>query len=242
MADRAPATRLVHCRGVVKRFGSGDVAVPALRGADLDVHEGELLLLVGPSGCGKTTLLSVIGTMLDRDAGECEVIGRDPHAMGAAERADFRNSSLGFVFQSFMLLPTLTAAENVTVPLLIAGMPRRQAEKRAGELLDVVGLGTRHDALPLQLSGGQQQRVAIARALAREPPLVLCDEPTSNLDHDTGAEMVDLLRRTARTAGRALVVATHDARIFAFADRIAHMEDGRILDVTSANDLTGTAT
>jgi putative ABC transport system ATP-binding protein len=237
MPDRAHSSCLVHCRGVAKRFGAGDVAVPALRGADLDVQDGELLLLVGPSGCGKTTLLSIIGTMLDRDDGVCEVIGRDPRDMNATERAQFRNASLGFVFQSFNLLPALTAAENVSVPLLIAGTRRRRAEQRARELLDAVGLSARNDALPLQLSGGQQQRVAIARALACEPSLVLCDEPTSNLDHETGAEMVDLLRRTARTAGRALVVATHDARIFAFADRIARMEDGRILGITGANGM-----
>jgi putative ABC transport system ATP-binding protein len=231
MPGRSSRAPLVRCHGVSKRFGAGDAAVPALQGVDLEVQGGELLLLVGPSGCGKTTLLSVIGTMLDRDGGDCDVMGRDPAGMGAAERAGFRNASIGFIFQSFNLLPVLTAVENVAVPLLIAGRPRSRALERARELLAAVGLGTREDALPPQLSGGQQQRVAIARALACDPPLVLCDEPTSNLDHETGARMVDLLRSAARTTDRALVVATHDPRILKFADRIAHMEDGRVVSM-----------
>jgi putative ABC transport system ATP-binding protein len=208
--------------------------VAALRGVDLDVFDGELLLLVGPSGCGKTTLLSIIGAMLERDAGVCSVLGRDPAGMGGSERARFRGESLGFVFQGFNLLPTLTAAENVAVPLLIGGTPRRTAFQLAEGMLEVVGLGDRLDARPAELSGGQQQRVAIARALARSPRLVLCDEPTSNLDHETGAEMVELLRRAGRVSGRALIVATHDTRIFGYADRVAHMEDGRVSDVTSS--------
>jgi putative ABC transport system ATP-binding protein len=222
---------IVRCRGITKSFGKGEAAVAALRGIDLDVCDGELLLLVGPSGCGKTTLLSIIGAMLERDGGECEVMGRDPGDMGTRDRARFRGESIGFVFQGFNLLPALTAEENVAVPLLIGGAPRPRARQRAREILEVVGLGARFDALPPELSGGQQQRVAIARALAREPRLVLCDEPTSNLDHETGAEMVELLRRAGRSGGRALVVATHDTRIFGYADRVAHMEDGRVLDV-----------
>jgi putative ABC transport system ATP-binding protein len=225
---------VVRCRGVAKSFGAGAATVAALRGVDLDVFDGELLLLVGPSGCGKTTLLSIIGAMLERDAGDCAVMGRDPQDMERSERARFRGESLGFVFQGFNLLPTLTAVENVTVPLLIGGTPRRSALRHAREMLEVVGLGDRLDARPAELSGGQQQRVAIARALARGPRLVLCDEPTSNLDHETGAEMVELLRRAGRASGRALVVATHDTRIFGYADRVAHMEDGRVLHVTPA--------
>jgi putative ABC transport system ATP-binding protein len=223
---------VVRCRGVTKSFGAGAGTVAALRGVDLNVFDGELLLLVGPSGCGKTTLLSIIGAMLERDAGDCAVMGRDPEDMGRSERARFRGESLGFVFQEFNLLPTLTAAENVAVPLLIGGTPRRTAFQHSREMLEVVGLGDRLDARPSELSGGQQQRVAIARALARSPRLVLCDEPTSNLDHETGAEMVELLRRAGRASGRALIVATHDTRIFGYGDRVARMEDGRVLDVT----------
>ena len=223
---------IVRCRGVAKSFGTGEAAVPALRGVDLDVVAGELLLLVGPSGCGKTTLLSIIGAMLDRDAGECTVMTRDPGQMNPGERARFRGESLGFIFQGFNLLPTLSAQENVAVPLLIGGTPRRDAFGQARRLLGLVGLGERHDARPAQLSGGQQQRVAIARALAREPRLILCDEPTSNLDHKTGAEMVELLRQAGRSSGRALIVATHDTRIFGYADSVARMEDGRIVEIT----------
>ena len=225
-------SEIVRCRGVAKSFGSGEAAVPALRGVDLDVVAGELMLLVGPSGCGKTTLLSIIGAMLDRDAGECTVMARDPGQMNPGERAQFRGESLGFIFQGFNLLPTLSAEENVAVPLLIGGTPRRDAFAQARRLLDLVGLSGRHDARPAQLSGGQQQRVAIARALAREPRLILCDEPTSNLDHKTGAEMVELLRQAGRSSGRALIVATHDTRIFGYADSVARMEDGRIVEIT----------
>ena len=232
---------IVRCRGVAKSFGSGDAAVPALRGVDLDVVAGELMLLVGPSGCGKTTLLSIIGAMLDRDAGECTVMARDPGQMNPGERAQFRGESLGFVFQGFNLLPTLSAEENVAVPLLIGGTPRRDAFRQARRLLDLVGLGARHDARPAQLSGGQQQRVAIARALAREPSLILCDEPTSNLDHKTGAEMVELLRQAGRSSGRALIVATHDTRIFGYADSVARMEDGRIVEVSRSRGPAGSS-
>jgi putative ABC transport system ATP-binding protein len=224
---------IVHCRGVTKSFGAGDTAVAALRGVDLEARDGEMLLLVGPSGCGKTTLLSIIGAMLERDAGECEVLGRDPGRMNRRARARFRGSACGFVFQAFNLLPTLTAEENVAVPLLIAGVSRRAALRQARASLDVVGLASRRTARPQELSGGQQQRVAIARALVREPKLVLCDEPTSNLDHETGDEMISLLRRAGRATGRAILVATHDERIFGHADRVARMEDGRIRSIGS---------
>jgi putative ABC transport system ATP-binding protein len=159
-------------------------------------------------------------------------MARDPGQMNPGERARFRGESLGFIFQGFNLLPTLSAEENVAVPLLIGGRSRHVAFGQARRMLDVVGLGARHDARPAQLSGGQQQRVAIARALAREPRLILCDEPTSNLDHKTGAEMVELLRQAGRSSGRALIVATHDTRIFGYADSVARMEDGRIVEVT----------
>jgi putative ABC transport system ATP-binding protein len=222
----------VHCRGVTKTYGTGDAAVTALRGVDLDVEHGELLMLVGPSGCGKTTLISVIAAILDQGGGECIVLGENPSKMNQRERARFRGSSIGFVFQAFNLLPALSAAENVAVPLLINGMGRRQAIAKAKEMLEQVGLGARTSSLPAQLSGGQQQRVAIARALVHGPRLVVCDEPTSALDHETGHNVMALLRRVATGPDRALVVVTHDARIFEFADRIARMDDGHIESIS----------
>jgi putative ABC transport system ATP-binding protein len=217
----------VRCNGVTKTYGTGSAKVVALRGIELDVHTGELLMLVGPSGCGKTTLISVIAGILDQDEGSCVVFGRDWRQMSLYAKTRYRGHHIGFVFQAFNLLPTLTAAENVAVPLLINGGGRREAIRRAQEVLARVGLGERAGAAPAQLSGGQQQRVAIARALVHDPKLIVCDEPTSALDHETGRQVMALLRQAAGK-DRALIVVTHDARIFEFADRIAKMDDGRI--------------
>jgi putative ABC transport system ATP-binding protein len=226
----------VRCRGLTKTYGAGDASVMALRGVDLDVRRGELLMVVGPSGCGKTTLISVIAAILGQDSGHCEVLGRDLKNMGQRERTRFRGESIGYVFQMFNLLPALSAIENVSIPLLINGSSRREAERRAEEALEAVGLGTRRDALPAKLSGGQQQRVAIARALVHDPKLIVCDEPTSNLDHVAGRSMMELLRSTAKSPDRALIVVTHDPRIFEFADRIARMDDGNIIDIVNSGN------
>jgi putative ABC transport system ATP-binding protein len=222
----------VHCRGVTKTYDSGGTRTTALRGVDLDVGTGELLMLVGPSGCGKTTLISVIAGILDPDPGHggCRVLGHDLSAMTDRARTAWRGRHVGFVFQAFNLLPTLTAVENVSVPLLINGASRRDATERSEEALRRVGLGDRFRSLPKQLSGGQQQRVAIARSLVHGPDLIVCDEPTSALDHDTGQRVMALLREVAVGPGRALVIVTHDERIFGFADRIARMDDGRVVE------------
>ena len=222
----------VRCQGVTKSYGTGDAEVLALRGVDLEVRRGELLMLVGPSGCGKTTLISIITAILTQDAGQCVVIGHDLLRMDENERARLRCRGIGFVFQAFNLLPALSALENVSVPLLLQGVPRKQAEARARDVLQSVGLGARLHALPPKLSGGQQQRVAIARALIHQPELIVCDEPTSNLDQQAGHDMMTLLRDVVRAPGRALIVVTHDSRILEFADRIARMEDGRIVEIT----------
>jgi len=221
----------VTLRGVTKRYRTGGTVTTALSGVDLDIASGELLMLVGPSGCGKTTLISVAAGILDQDEGECLVFGEDLRALGQRRKTAFRGTNIGFVFQAFNLLPTLSVAENVAVPLLILGRPRGEALRRADELLERVGLAERRSARPNQLSGGQQQRVAIARALVHGPRLVVCDEPTSALDHDTGQKVMTLLREVALGPQRALVIVTHDTRIFPYADVIARMDDGRVSHV-----------
>lgn len=223
--------RAVACESITKWFGEGDAKVQALRGLDLGIGMGELAMLVGPSGCGKTTLISIIAGLLDATEGELEVLGTRPSALSPREQILFRRRNLGFVFQQFNLLPTLTAAENVAVPLFVAGVERRHAIEQASELLDELGLGDRLSYLPANLSGGQQQRVAIARALIHNPRLIVCDEPTSALDAKTGHMVMELFSEVAVRPDRALIVVTHDSRIFEFADTIAHMEDGKIIGV-----------
>ena len=219
----------VSLRGVTKAYGAGTARVQALRGVDLDVRLGELLMLVGPSGCGKTTLISVVAAILDHDGGEIVVFDRDLKSMSQAEKTRFRGANIGFVFQAYNLIPTLTVAENTAIPLLIFGKRRTDALARAGEVLEAVGLGDKLGSFPAALSGGQQQRVAIARAIVNNPRLIVCDEPTSALDADTGRLVMDVLRRNALSEDRALIIVTHDNRIFSFADRIARMDDGRII-------------
>ena len=225
----------VSCRGVRKQFGHGETRVEALRGVDFETRIGELSFLVGPSGCGKTTLISIIAGLLDRTDGELSVLGTRVDDLSASERVLFRRQHLGFIFQQFNLLPALTAAENVAVPLIAAGMARRRAVERAKALLSQLGLDTRLNAMPLTLSGGQQQRVAIARALVHEPRLVVCDEPTAALDHASGEAVMQLLAANAVRPGRTVIVVTHDTRVFHYAHSIAHMDDGRIVNVTRPN-------
>jgi len=186
---------------------------------------------VGPSGCGKTTLLSVIAGILDADEGEVAIFGSDITAMSDRAKTRFRAGNIGFVFQQYNLLPALTAAENAAIPLVIAGWRRDPAIRRAGEVLASIGMGKKVNSLPSQLSGGQMQRVAIARALVHDPRLLVCDEPTAALDHDTGLTVMELLREAAVRPDRAVAVVTHDNRVFQFGDRIAHMDDGRVVDV-----------
>jgi putative ABC transport system ATP-binding protein len=235
MNSNANTNVSVRCQGLRKAFGSHTAAVQALRGVDLEIRCGELLMLVGPSGCGKTTLISVIAGILDPTEGECVVFGQDFKRMKAGERTAYRGRNIGFVFQAFNLIPALTAAENVSAPLIINGMNRRHAIGRAYEVLDLVGFDDRmKSSFPRDLSGGQQQRVAVARAIVHEPRLIVCDEPTSALDHGTGQAIMKLLRSVALKDGRSLVVVTHDARIFGFADRIAKMDDGSIQTIVNS--------
>jgi putative ABC transport system ATP-binding protein len=223
--------RAVWCDGITKWFGEGDARVQALRGLDLEIAVGELAMLVGPSGCGKTTLISIIAGLLNPTEGDLEVLGTRPAALTPQQQILFRRQNLGFVFQQFNLLPTLTAAENVAMPLFVAGVERRQAVAQASELLNELGLGDRLSYLPSDLSGGQQQRVAIARALVHDPRLIVCDEPTSALDAKTGHRVMELFTEVAVRPDRTVIVVTHDNRILEFADTITHMEDGRAVEV-----------
>ncbi len=221
----------VRLRGIVKSFGTGDTKVTVLRGIDLDIYLGEMLLLVGESGGGKTTLLSAIAGILDIDAGDIDVLGVPLSDLPAGKRTTFRGQTMGFIYQQFNLLPALTAAENVAVPLLIQKIGRSEALRRARVMLDRVGLGDRAEFLPKNLSGGQQQRVAIARALVNEPRLLICDEPTAALDGPNGQKIMELLREVGRAPDRCVVIVTHDSRIFHFGDRMANLTDGRIIGI-----------
>jgi putative ABC transport system ATP-binding protein len=229
----------VSCRGVRKHFGDADTRIEALRGVDFSAPFGELTFLVGPSGCGKTTLISVVAGLLDRTAGELTVLGTNVDTLSGNDKVLFRRENLGFVFQQYNLLPALTASENAAVPLLAAGVPRKEAVDRAGDLLGQLGLANRVDALPSTLSGGQQQRVAIARALVHEPRVIVCDEPTAALDHANGEGVMELLATSAVKPDRAVIVVTHDSRVFHYAHSIARMDDGRIVEVTRGDRSLG---
>jgi len=223
----------VQCRNLRKDFGEGATQVQVLRGVKFDALQGQLTFLVGPSGCGKTTLISVIAGLLDSSGGEVELFNQKVERFSASERILFRRKNLGFVYQQYNLLPALTAAENAAVPLLAAGARRREAVDKAKALLVKLGMEERLDTLPGKLSGGEQQRVALARALVHEPRLILCDEPTAALDHATGEAVMELLAGNAVHPDRAVIVVTHDTRVFHYADAIAHMDDGRIVKAES---------
>ena len=231
--DRHADEMAVRVRGVTKEFGSGGSLTRALRGVDLDVPYGEMLMLVGPSGCGKTTLVSIVAGTLEPTDGDVHVLGHDLVSMSNGRKVRFRRDNVGFIFQAFNLLPALTAVENAAVPLLIAGWRRAQAIEAAADVLERLGLADRLASLPSELSGGQQQRVAIARAIVHEPRLLVCDEPTSALDAANGRITMELIQQVAVQPDRAVIVVTHDSRVYSFADRIASMEDGRIESVES---------
>lgn len=215
----------ITVRGVGKTYGAGDAAVRALTDVDLEIHPGELVVVLGASGSGKTTLLNVIGGIEAADSGSIVVAGQDISARKPATLGEFRRDHVGFVFQFFNLIPTLTAHENIEVIVELTG---RGDRRRVPELLAAVGLADRADHFPAQLSGGQQQRVSIARALATDPDLLLADEPTGALDVATGRGVLELLQKTSR-AGRGVVMVTHNEAAAAIADRVIRMRDGRVI-------------
>jgi putative ABC transport system ATP-binding protein len=231
--NSSPASHIVvDVRAVDKSFGDGPDRIDVLKKVNLQACTGEIMMLVGPSGCGKTTLLSAIAGTLRVDAGNIQVFGSALETMSGGALTRFRSTHIGFIFQQFNLIPTLSVAENVGIPLLIQGVSASKALDRSRAILDKVGLGTRWKERPNKLSGGEQQRVAIARALVHEPPLVICDEPTAALDARNGEIVLDLFRQVARSPERAVIIVTHDNRIFPYADRIARMDDGEIIEVS----------
>ncbi|HMO01381.1 MAG TPA: ABC transporter ATP-binding protein [Oligoflexia bacterium] len=220
----------VYCDQLRKEYRSAEQTVLALSGVNLTIAGGEILMLVGPSGCGKTTLISVIAGTLRSDGGSCNVFGEDLNRLSEEELDNFRKKDVGFVFQAYNLIPTLTASENVAIPLLLGGMDFYAACKRAEETLELVGLYEKRSVLPINLSGGQNQRVALARAIVHRPRLIVCDEPTSALDAETGQLVMEVICRLAKERSTTLIIVTHDNRIFHFADRIVKMNDGRIVE------------
>lgn len=221
----------VACQQLVMEFKTPAGPLRVLKGVDFEAEPGELTMLVGPSGCGKTTLISLIAGLLRGATGALNVFGNDLTRMGPSELLPFRLKNIGFIFQQYNLLNGLTSRENVAVPLVAMGMKWPQALEKAQSLLDVLGMGSHLEKLPNQLSGGQQQRVAIARALIHDPKLLLCDEPTAALDGQSGQAVMTLLREIAVKPDRVAIVVTHDPRVYAYADRVAHMEDGRMAKI-----------
>ena len=218
----------VECRGVVKDFGTGSTKQRVLHGIDWQIPIGATTFLVGPSGCGKTTLISIIAGLLTATQGYVRILDNEITKMRRGRVVRFRADHLGFIFQQFNLLPSLTAVENAAVSLVVQGSTLASAKRQASVLLDRLGMENNKLKYPNQLSGGQQQRVAIARALVHNPQIVISDEPTASLDAETGREVMELLRQVASAHNRAVIVVTHDNRIYPFADYIATMSDGRI--------------
>jgi len=216
-------------KGLSKIYAEGRVQVTAVAGVDLELREGEVVGLFGPSGSGKTTLLSILGCILRPSAGSISIYGHETSAMGEPELPAVRREYISFIFQGFNLFPALTARENVLLALKLKGITGAAADERTAFFLGEVGLGHRMDFLPRDLSGGQKQRVAVARALASDAPIILADEPTGNLDHENGKNVMDIIRKLATERNKCVVVATHDNRIEGVFDRTLVMEDGRIV-------------
>jgi putative ABC transport system ATP-binding protein len=221
-------TITIECINLSKHFGVGSTLVTPLQDIDLVVRRGEMVMLVGPSGSGKTTLISIIAGMMQQSSGQCLVLGQSINDLKEEEKIAFRGKNIGFIFQKFTLVHTLTALENVAVQLLLNGHTRQEAFAKASDLLLSIGLDQQRYRTPQNLSGGEQQRVAIARACIHQPKIILCDEPTSYLDYDRGIKIMELLQQIKAEQNCTLIVVTHDPRIFQFADRILELDKGRL--------------
>jgi putative ABC transport system ATP-binding protein len=223
------AAPIVQIRQLTKIFKQGEINVTALDRIDLSIQSGEFLTLMGPSGSGKSTLLHIIAGIDRPTSGECIVQDRNIAMLNESDLADWRNQNVGFVFQTFNLIPVLTAFENVELPLLLTQLNSRERRRQVTTALEMVGLGDRMRHLPKQLSGGQEQRVAIARALVTDPRLVVADEPTGNLDSHSAAEVLEILRTLSRDAGKTVIMVTHDPKAAAYGTRIIHLEKGELV-------------
>jgi putative ABC transport system ATP-binding protein len=235
-ANGSSSQSVIRTRGLTKDLALGSTVIHALRGVEIDIYQGEIVGIVGPSGSGKSTLLGLIGGLDRPTSGTVEIDGVDISRMSEDRLTEIRNEKIGFIFQFFNLIPTLTAAENVALPIQFARRTKFRPEKRAKELLDLLGLKDRAHHRPNQLSGGQQQRVAIARALANNPPLLLADEPTGNLDTESGAIVLQALQSIRRETGTTVVIVTHDPDLAAQTDRTLTLIDGRITAVRSTGE------
>lgn len=218
----------IECKDITKRFGKEETEIQPLRGINLVAHENEIIMLMGPSGSGKTTLISIIGGILQQTSGECFILGKPINSLAEQEKTKFRGQNIGFMFQYFNLIPTLNALENASIPLILNGYPRMQAMDEAKKLLQAVGLEKLIYRVPSDLSGGEQQRVSLVRACIHHPKIILCDEPTSFLDHERGKQIMELLQKIKTDNKCTLIVVTHDPRILGFADRIIEIEDGML--------------
>lgn len=216
----------IVCKNISRSYGKGEKSIQVLRSIDLAAYEDELIMLMGPSGSGKTTLISIIGGILQPTSGECLVLDKPINSLPEKEKTKFRGHTIGFLFQSFNLVPTLTAIENAAVPLLLNGWDRTKAMEESSKVLLSVGLDKQRFNVPSDLSGGEQQRVAIVRSCIHKPRIILCDEPTSFLDHERGKQIMELLQTIKKENHCTLIVVTHDPRILNFADRILEIEDG----------------
>jgi putative ABC transport system ATP-binding protein len=226
-----PGKVLIKLQNIDKTYGEGATSTHALRGVDLEVYEGELLMIVGPSGSGKTTLISIIAGILNPSSGTCLVLDTPIHSLKNGDKTAFRGKNIGFVFQAYNLVPMLSSVENIAIPAILNGDEYEGALIKAENMIKMMGMEDKLASYPPELSGGQQQRIAIARACIHDPRIIVCDEPTSALDHETGQKVLQILKEKALREGRALIVVTHDARIFSFADRIVRMDDGKIVEV-----------
>lgn len=222
-------TKTIECKNIKKSFMNGDKRIEVLHDINLTTYEQEMIMLMGPSGSGKTTLISIIGGIMQQDSGQCLVLNKSINELPRAEKTFFRGETIGFLFQHFILVPTLNAVENAAIPLLCTGFDAQESYAKAEKLLTDFGIGKEMHKTPKQLSGGEQQRVAIARAVIHEPKIILCDEPTSFLDLERGKKIMEILQQIKEKNKCTIIVVTHDPRILSFADRIVRIEDGLIV-------------